>query len=115
MRQAEARHPDHTVDVRFDHGALVLLGRLRERIAAEREAGVVDEDVDPAELVRGTRDEGGAALGIGDVQLEREVGLDGVDTAGAPRHACACVAQGARRRCPDPARRAGDDRGLTAQ
>ena len=62
VRQAEARHPHQPGDVRRDHGRLVLFGRLVDRDAAERQARVVEEDVEPAELVHRAGDEALAAL-----------------------------------------------------
>jgi hypothetical protein len=47
-------------------------GRLVERRAAECETGVVDEDVEAAELLHGLRDEALAAREVGDVELERD-------------------------------------------
>ena len=47
---ADLRHAQDAVDVRVQHGLLVLEVRLRERVAAEREARVVEEDVDASEL-----------------------------------------------------------------
>ena len=57
VRQAEARHPHQPVDVRLDHPLLVVLARLPERVAADRAAGVVDEDVEPAERLDRRGDE----------------------------------------------------------
>ena len=50
MRQAEPRHPHQAEHVRLDHLALVVLARLPDRVAPAREPGVVDEDVEAAEL-----------------------------------------------------------------
>ena len=60
--QAEAGDPHQPGDVGRDHGRLVLLRRLVDRDAAERQAGVVEEDVDPSQLVHGRGDEALAAL-----------------------------------------------------
>ena len=57
VRQHEARDAHEPADVRLDDRVLVLLLRLDERVAAEREAGVVDEDVDAAELLERALDE----------------------------------------------------------
>ena len=65
---AEPRHAHQTEDVRLDHLTLVLLVRLPDRVAAPREAGVVDEDVQAAELGDGPRDELLARRRIGDVE-----------------------------------------------
>ena len=67
----------------MQHGRLVVERRLPERIAAEREARVVVEDVDPAELGDGAADERGGALLVGHVERERDVGLDPLDAARA--------------------------------
>ena len=69
--------------VRLEHGLLVLLAARVERVAAEAEAGVVDEDVEPAERLDRRVDEALAARGVGDVELERDLGLELVDAAGA--------------------------------
>jgi hypothetical protein len=60
VRQAQARDPQDTVDVRMDDRLLVLGPRLGERRTAEREPGVVEEDVDPAERLDRGIDEGTA-------------------------------------------------------
>ena len=82
VRQAEARHPHHPVDVRLDHPLLVVLARLPERVAADRTAGVVDEDVQPAERLDRGLDERARAAGVGDVELVREVPFEAVDAPG---------------------------------
>ena len=61
-----------------------------ERVAPESEAGVVDEDVDPAAelLDRLPARSRGAARDVGDVEREREVRLDPArDAARRPRRA----------------------------
>ena len=95
VRQHEPRHPDQAVDVRLQHDRLVGLGRVVERVAAEREAGVVDEHVDAAELLDGRRDEALGRRRIGDVELERDVRVDLVDP---PRAAGDARALGPQRR-----------------
>ena len=65
--------------VRLEHDLLVGLGRVVERVASECEAGVVDKDVDAAELLDRGRDEALGGGRIGDVELERDVRLDAVD------------------------------------
>ena len=50
VREAEPGDAKDAVDVRVQDGLLVLGGRLPERDAAEREPGIVEQDVDPAEL-----------------------------------------------------------------
>ncbi len=81
-------------------------------IAPEGEAGVVDEDVEASERVDGSSDEALAALGVGDVELERDVRLQPVDAPRAARDPDALGTQRPRDRRADPARSAGDDRGL---
>ncbi len=88
VRQHQPRHPDQAAHVRLQHDLLVGLGRVVERVAAEREAGVVDEHVDAAELLDRGRDEALGRGRIGDVELERDVRIDLVDpprTAGDAR------------------------------
>ncbi len=78
-RQASLGHPQGTEQVRLDLGASLLLADLLDR-AEQAVAGVVDDDVEAAEvLVRaGDRLESGRT--IGDVELECEhvlaIGLD---------------------------------------
>ena len=82
VRQREARDAKHTVDIRVQHAQLVVFRRLGERRPAERQPCVVEQDVDAPELAHGGIDERlGAAL-VGDVECERDIGLDPV---GAPR------------------------------
>src|SRR3954470_3997386 len=69
VRQAKPGHPHQAVDVRLEHGLLVFLSAFPERIAAEAEAGVVDEDLDRAELRNGVLQEALTTLRIGDVEL----------------------------------------------
>ena len=84
-------------------------------VAAEREARVVVEDVDAAELRRGARDERRAALLVGDVEGEREVRVDSLDTTRAADDAHSSLAQLAHGRRAEAARRARDDRGLALE
>ena len=81
---------------------LVLLGRLVERRAAEREPGVVDEDVDAAELLDRRCDEARAARRVGDVELERDIRLEPLDAARAAGDADACAASARAVACADP-------------
>ena len=53
-----------------------------------------------------------AARGVGDVERERDVGLEPLDAAGAADDPRALVREHARSRGADPAGGAGDDRGL---
>ena len=55
VRQAKPRHAHEPADVRLEHRRLVLLGRLVERVAAEGEPGVVEEDVEAPELLDARR------------------------------------------------------------
>ena len=103
------------VDVDVEDGRLVLLARLVERRAAEREAGVVDEDVEAAETLDRLRDEALAARGVGDVELERDLGLEPLDPPRAARDAHAGGCERGRRRPADAGRGAGHDRPLAAQ
>ena len=118
VRQAQAGHAQEAEDVRLDHSRLVLVRRLPERVAAEAEAGVVDQDVDPAEVGHGALDEALAALTIGHVEVEgvEPLGIpQDLDATGADCHARAGLREGMRSRRPDPARGARDDRGLAVQ
>ena len=115
VRQAEARHPHEAVHVRLEDGALVLLGRLVERRTTECETGVVDEDVDAAELLHRRCDEARATLGIGDVQLECHFGLEPFDAPSPARNANPRLGEHPRCRPTEARRGAGDDRGLTGQ
>jgi hypothetical protein len=104
--QHKPRHPHEPVDVRLEDPALVLLGRVRERLATQRKAGGVDEDVRGPRLL----DEASAALGITDVELEGDVGLEPLDPPRATDDARAFRLQPARCCGADSARGAGDDR-----
>ena len=115
VREHEPRHPHHAVDVRVHHPLLVVGGRLGERCPPEREPGVVEEDVDPAELGDRRLDERGRVGLVGDVDLERDVGLDPLDPSRAAGDADPGLAQLAHRRSADPGGGAGDDRRLAVQ
>ena len=116
VRERETRHADQPVHVRLEHRPLVGLGALVERVAAEREAGGVDERVEPAaESLHGLLDEALAARGIDDVELERDIGVDPIGPAGAARDAHPLAAERGERGRADPARGAGDDRGLAVE
>ena len=117
VRDAEARHAHQAEDVRLDHRLLVLVGRLPERVASEAEAGVVDEDVEAAELGHGTLDEALGARAVGDVQLESDQpsAIQLLDPARPNGDLRAGVGEHARGRRPDPARGARDDRRLAVQ
>src|SRR6266545_4186773 len=110
MRQAESRHADQPVDVRLEHGPLVLLAAGVERVAAQCKSGSVDENVDAAQLLRRFRDEALAALDVGDVELQRRDGrCDPIGTTRPADDAGALAGKGLRRRRAYPARRPGDD------
>ena len=81
---AHPRHAQDAVDVGVQHRLLVFGIRLPERVAAEREARVAEEDVDDPEFRRSLPDERGGALLVGHVERQREVRLDPLD---APRAA----------------------------
>jgi hypothetical protein len=115
MRQAEARHPDEPRDVDSEHGRLVLLARLVERCAPEGEAGVVEEDVEAAEPVEGLGDEPVAALRIGHVEREGDLGLEPLDAARAPGDADTGAGKGPGGRPADPRGGAGHDRALARE
>src|SRR4029450_702455 len=66
VRQAEPGQAEPPEYVRLDHGRLVLVGRLPERVAAQAESRIVDEDVDSAEVGYGALDEGLAGRLRGD-------------------------------------------------
>src|SRR6266545_1966407 len=111
MRQAESRHADQPVDVRLEHGPLVLLAAGVERVAAQCKPGSVDENVDAAQLLRRLRDEALAALHVGYVQLQwRDRRRDPVDAARPADDAGTLAGKGLRGRRANPARRPGDDR-----
>ena len=97
------------------HPLLVLLGRLPERVAAERAAGVVDEDVDPAERLERGVDERLAAVRVGDVERVREVAVEQLDAPGADGDLHPRLLERPRRRRADAAGRAGDDRDLAVE
>ena len=115
MRQAESRHPDEPGDVDRPDGRLVLLARLVERGPAHGETGVVDEDVEAADALDGLCDEAFAAHGVGDVQRERDLGLQPIDAARAAGHVHARSRERSRSRAADARRRAGHDRPLAGQ
>jgi hypothetical protein len=115
VRQAQAGHADQAVHVRLQHDLLVLLGARVEWVAPEAEAGVVDQDVEPAEFAHRPPCEPLAAGGVGDVELELDLGLELVDAARAAGDAGALGGKRACDRGPDPTRGAGDDRGLALE
>ena len=94
VRQGESRHSHEPVHVRAEHGRLVVLGRLGERVPPERKAGVVEQDVDAAELLDRLGHEATGARRIGDVELERHVCREAVDPARAAGYPDARVGKG---------------------
>jgi hypothetical protein len=118
VRQAEAGHAQQAGHVRLDHGGLVLVGRVPERVAAQAEAGVVDEDVDPAEVGDGALDEALGALAVGDVEIEGvkafAVGKL-LDASRSDGDSGAGLRERVGGGCPDPARGAGDDSRLVLE
>jgi hypothetical protein len=115
VRQAEPCHPDQPGHVDVEHVRLVFVGRLVERRASEREAGVVDEDVEASEAVDGFRDELLAVRGVGHVELERHLRLEPLDAPSAAHDAHSRGGERRRRRAADARRRPGDDRPLAGQ
>jgi hypothetical protein len=91
------------------HRRLVLRVRLGERIAAERQPRVVVEDVDRAERLHGAIDEDDAALLVGHVERERDVGIDPLDPPGTAYDTNARLAQLAHGCRAEAAGRARDD------
>jgi hypothetical protein len=73
VRQAEARHPREPEDVCLEHPPVVLVVALRDRGAAESQAGVVDQDVEAPKPAGRVRNEPFAAGRIGDVELGNEM------------------------------------------
>ena len=103
------------MDVRLEDGFLVLLGARVEGVAAEAEAGVVDEDVEALELLHGLGDEALAAGRVGDVELELEVRLEPVCAPRSSGDASTGASERAGNRRADPARGAGNDRRLALE
>jgi hypothetical protein len=115
VRQAEPRHAHEARDVHAEDGRLVLLARLVERGAAEREARIVDEDVEPAEPPNYFSDEAPAAVRLGNVELERDLRLEALDAARAAGHPHARLGERPCRCATDPRRGTRDDRPLPRQ
>jgi hypothetical protein len=91
MGQAQPGHADEARDVDCEDRRLVLLARLVERGAADREPRVVDEDVEAAETFDGRGDEPLAARGVGDVELECDLRLEALDAPRTPADASAAA------------------------
>jgi hypothetical protein len=119
VRQAQPRHADQPVDVRLEQDLLVFLPALVEEVAAEGEAGVVDEDVQSLEALDRARHEAGRALRVRDVQLEGDEAVaelpEPVEPARANGDGCSLAGERLRRGRTDAARGAGDDRLLALQ
>jgi hypothetical protein len=74
-----ARGEEYAADIDADDVAVLLVGGVGDRRAAEHRPGVVDEDIEPAEPLAGLIDETGGDDFIGHVALE-----DGDFAAGGP-------------------------------
>ena len=109
VREGEPRDAQDAVDVRVQHRLLVIGGRLGERNAAQREAGVVEEDVDPTERLDRPVDERAARRLVGDVERQGDVGVDALDPPGTAHDPHARLAQLPHGRGADPRGGAGDD------
>jgi hypothetical protein len=96
-------------------GPLVVEIRFGERIAAESEARIVEEDVHAAELRDRLLDERRRALLVRDVDVQRHVRLDPLDPPRPADDTHSGLAQLADRRRADAARRTGDDRSLALE
>ena len=83
-------------DVRLEHRPVVVVRALRDRAAAERETGVVHQDVDAAELLDARGDERLAALVVGDVERRRDVPV--------PASSAAACSTSSTRRAPSASR-----------
>ena len=64
------RHRQGAPDVHLEHPVPLLDRRVDDR-AEQHHPGVVDHDVEPAELVDGSCDRGGGLVAVGDVSLDR--------------------------------------------
>ncbi len=117
MREAQPRHAHQPEDVRLDHRPLVVLVDVLDRVAAEREPGVVDEDVDGAELLDHPLDEALGARAVAHVDVVDDVAGTAplASVARAHADAGAVVFERARRGRADPARRARHDRRLAVE
>ncbi len=75
---------DQALEVEVDHPVPLLGGRVLDR-AEQHLAGVVDDDVEAAQLVDGAVDRGDRLLLVGDVGLDRQRGVTGAaDLGGQP-------------------------------
>ena len=70
-RQRGLRHPQRAEHVRLDLGARLLFGELLDE-AEVAVAGVVDDDVQAAEVVVRLLDGGEVGVAVGDVELDRQ-------------------------------------------
>jgi hypothetical protein len=118
VRQAEPGQAEHPEHVRLDHRRLVLVGRFPERLAAQAEPRIVDEDVDSAEVGHGALDETLGARLVRDVEVERVEAVpvrEQLGAAGADGNTRASLGKRMRSGRPDPARGAGDDSRLVLE
>ena len=111
---------DQALEVEVDHPVPLLGGGVLDR-PQQHLAGVVDEDVEAAELVDGALDRGDRLLLVGDVGLDRQRGVTvATDLGGQPlqpfqppgrdRDFGSVGRQRSRRRLADAAAGAGDQR-----
>ena len=103
------------LEVERDH-AIPLLDRGVHDLAEQHHAGVVDDDVESSELLRGALDGGDRLLALGDVDLDGEAAdlrrqrIQTVLAARGDRHRRPLCRERARRRLADPAAGARDER-----
>ena len=120
MRDGGAGGVEQALQVEVDHPLPFLGGRVLDR-PQEHHAGVVDDDVEPAQLVDRAVDGGDRLLLLGDVGLDRERGvprsadlgrqaLEPLEPAGGDRDLGAEGGELPRGRLADPAAGAGDQR-----
>jgi hypothetical protein len=116
---------DQALEVEVDHPVPLLGGRVLDR-AQQHLAGVVDEDVEPPQLLDGAVDRGNGLLLVGDVGLDRQGGvalaanlcreaLQPLEPAGRHRDFGPLFRQRARGRLADPAAGASDQRNRSVE
>ena len=120
VRERRVGDVQQALEVERDH-PVPLLDRGVDDRAEQHHAGVVDDDVEPAELARGALDGGDGLVPVGDVGLDREAAdLRGepVQPVLAPRgdgDGRALLGERARRRLPDAAAGPRDQRDRVPQ